>query len=507
MKRLSLVIFALTLALAPLPPELARPARATQVAGALDTAAVDRYVEAQLETLRIPGAALAVVDGGRVVHLRGFGRADGEGRPMTAQTPSLIGSLTKSFTAVAIMQLVEQGTVELDAPVQRYLPWFRVADPAASAEITVRHLLTHTGGLPTGDDTAVLSRADTGADAIERQVRSLAAVEPTAPAGSTWQYSNAGYATLGLIVETASGRSYEDYVRQQIFEPLGMGQSFASPEEARAYGLAEGHTYWFGQPRPTSLPYPRGLLPAGFLASSAEDMGRYMLLHLNGGHVGEARLLSPEGVAELHRPTVALDEGIWAGMGWAVGDMDGVRVLQHDGDVGNYRADMWLMPETGRGFVLLLNGSDPFQKSAARGLGQGVAAMLAGHEPQPVARNPLSLVLYGAVLGIAAAQLLGMARSVRTLRRWRATPPEPSFWRLLILPLAGNLLVALLFLALVPAALLGGSLSAAIFTAPDLGYTLAIVGALALVWAIARTALALRVSRRPAARASRLSAV
>src|SRR5512147_865422 len=110
--------------------------------------AIDHYIEQQMQHLHIPGAALAIVEGDQIVHLRGFGLACPNGAAPTPQTPFFIGSLTKSFTALAVMQLVEAGKVELDAPVQRYLPWFRVADLQASSQMTVRHLLNQTSGLP-----------------------------------------------------------------------------------------------------------------------------------------------------------------------------------------------------------------------------------------------------------------------------------------------------------------------------------------------------------------------
>lgn len=113
---------------------------------------IDAHVERQMERLNMPGVALAIVEGGKIVHLRGFGRVRPGGEAPTPQTPFAVGSLTKSFTALAVMQLVEAGKIDLDAPVQRYLPWFRVADLRASAQITVRHLLNHTSGLPTAPD-------------------------------------------------------------------------------------------------------------------------------------------------------------------------------------------------------------------------------------------------------------------------------------------------------------------------------------------------------------------
>src|SRR6266487_95078 len=124
-----------------------------------DIAKIDAYVSAQMQANHIPGVALGLVHNDQIVHLRGFGSADSTGRAVTPHTPFMIGSVSKSFTALAIMQLVEAGKVELDAPVQRYLPWFRVADPAASARITVRHLLYQTSGLPPSRCTTVSPRS------------------------------------------------------------------------------------------------------------------------------------------------------------------------------------------------------------------------------------------------------------------------------------------------------------------------------------------------------------
>ena len=138
-----------------------RSAWSASVKPALNRAAyeaIDAYIQEQMRRLNIPGASLAIIAGEQIVHLRGFGQARPGGKAPTAQTPFFIGSLTKSFTALAVMQLVEAGKIELDAPVQRYLPWFRVADPQASAQMTVRHLLNQTSGLPELPGRAVPGR-------------------------------------------------------------------------------------------------------------------------------------------------------------------------------------------------------------------------------------------------------------------------------------------------------------------------------------------------------------
>src|SRR5512136_1383352 len=139
--------------------------------------AIDAYVEGQMHRLHIPGVSLAIVEGDKIVHVRGFGRARPGGEAPTPQTPFFIGSVTKSITALAVMQLVETGKVELDAPVQRYLPWFRVADPQASAQITVRHLLHQTSGFSMMDGSITLADFDDRPDATERQARALASLK------------------------------------------------------------------------------------------------------------------------------------------------------------------------------------------------------------------------------------------------------------------------------------------------------------------------------------------
>jgi CubicO group peptidase (beta-lactamase class C family) len=131
--------------------------------GGPDLAAIDRYVRSEMDAQRIPGLALGIVHGDRIVHVQGFGQADKSGPGVTSQTPFLIGSVTKSFTTLAIMQLSEAGRVQLDAPVQRYLPWWRVADPDASTRVTVRHLLYQVSGLSKATGNAYATSGDTHA--------------------------------------------------------------------------------------------------------------------------------------------------------------------------------------------------------------------------------------------------------------------------------------------------------------------------------------------------------
>src|SRR5215212_8596203 len=151
-----------------------------------DFDAIDAYVQEQMQEMRIPGAALGIVKGDKIVHLEGFGNADDSGREVTPQTPFKIGSMSKSFTALATMQLVEDGKVDLDAPVQRYIPWFRVADPEASSRITVRHLLNQTSGIPTSAGLTYMHKGDSSNDALEKEVRAMSNVELTHTTGEVY---------------------------------------------------------------------------------------------------------------------------------------------------------------------------------------------------------------------------------------------------------------------------------------------------------------------------------
>src|SRR6266511_3023754 len=483
----------------------ATPATAPQASP--DFAAIDTYIEAQMHEQRIPGLALGIVQGDQIVHLTGFGVADETGRPVTTQTPFMICSSSKSFTALAIMQLVKAGKIELDTPVQRYLPWFRVANEDASAHITVRHLLNHTSGLPeTADvDVGLLTSTDTSASALEQPVRALTAVSLDRPVGATFAYVNANYVTLGLIVQAVSGQTYETYIQDHVFAPLDMRQSFTAKAAAQPHGLAMGYRYWFGRPFPADLPYNRSILPAGGLISSAEDMAHYLIAQLNQGRYGEASILSPKGVADMHAPAIRRRGDQFYGMGWYVVPVNGAPVIWHGGDGTNFHSTMILAPKGQWGVVLLenaqnvLDGGDRMHQTAF-----GVLSLLAGRQPPAAESNNVLQLILLVLVGITALMVIGMIRSIVVLRRWRTQPGcrphgrRGILWHV-VLPLVLHLALALLFLVGLPQVLFQSPLPPFFLWLPDYGYTLLIGGLLALVWAVVRTMLAYAALRTPVA--------
>ena len=433
-------------------PVLAKPVPE----GASDGASfeeIDAYVEEQMERLNMPGVSLAIVEGDEIVHLRGFGQARPGCEAPTPQTPFIIGSTTKSFTALAVMQLVEVGKIELDAPVQRYLPWFHVADPQASAQITVRHLLNQISGLPTLSGEIALADFDNSPDAAERQARALATLELTHPVGSAFEYSNTNYNLLGLIIEAASGESYEAYIKNHIFTPLEMRHSYTTRAEAVQNGLAVGYQYWFAIPFAVpNMPVPRGSLPAACLISSTEDMSHYLIAHLNEGRYGNVQILSPAGIDELYRG--AAEAGAMGvsvgqyGMGWFISEIGQTKLVWHSGTLPDFAAYMALLPEQKKGVVLLFNADHHWMNPVLSDFGVGVAALLAGEQPAPIPFvGMIPWALRGQLL-IPALQIASVVATLRLLRRWRQDPDSRlrggrKRGRYILLPLIPNLLIAL----------------------------------------------------------------
>jgi CubicO group peptidase (beta-lactamase class C family) len=377
----------------------------------LDAAAVDAFVKAQMKKHNLPGVAVAITQGEEIVYLKSFGTAGG-GRAMTPQTPLYIGSISKPFTALAVMQLVEQGKIDLNAPVQTYLPWFVVADAEASRTITIRNLLNHTSGLSDAGFDRVLPPDITR----EEAVRTLSEARLTAPVGNQTQYFNLNFTVLSLVVETVTGQSFEDYLQENIFDPLDMGHTYTSLQAAQAAGLAYGHTRYFGVVAPRKQEFRAAELGAGFLISSVEDMAHFMIAQYNDGQYEGTAVLSAQGVDAMHRRTNA--QGFAYGMGWFINEQDGYRRIEHGGSLEGFKSDLVFFPERQTGFVILINQGHLFDAFISRPqLTEGLAALLLGKTPNS---QGLSMNLLAVVLAAGFVVTVGlMVRSLRQLPKWK----------------------------------------------------------------------------------------
>lgn len=394
----------------------------------IDFQKIDQYITTQKSSARIPGLAVGIVRGDRILYLKGYGQADSSGRLITPQTPFIIGSVTKAFTALATMQLVEAGKLDLDTPVITYIPWFRVGDTDASTQITVRELLNQTSGIPQPQADQVVTVSD--ASALERNVRALADLQLLGPPGKSFAYSNGNYQTLGLLVQTVSDQSFENYVKEHVFAPLDMHNSFVSQDQAIQHGMAEGHTWWFGVPVAVTLPFNRGDLPAGFIFSSAEDMSHFVIAEMNGGQFRGSSVLSPKGIKLTQTEPVANTYG----MGWETVSLNGRTLINHDGGVPNFQASVFFDPETHVGVFIAANiesmvdafssphGADPSDGNTARAMAASILS-IATNQPLPE-QGPgnarLYLVLDLIVVLLTGLLVLWFARIPKRYRTWKA---------------------------------------------------------------------------------------
>jgi len=450
---------------------------------------IEAYFHGQMKELGMPGAALGIIKDDKVVHVATYGEADREEkRPVTATTPFKIGSTSKSFTALGVMQLVEEGKVDLDAPVQTYIPWFTAADAEASSRITVRHLLNQVSGFTTATGVDYMYTTDTSDDALEREVRASSEAELATPPGETWQYSNRNYTTLGFLIQMVSGQSYEDYMQQHVLEPLGMDRTYIRLEDAEANDLATGHQYWFGRPvAGGGLSNNRAITPTGLISSSVEDMSRYLIAHVNSGEYQGQRVLSEQGVAQLHKGVAVMGSGPSKyGMGWFETTVGETPMLIHNGDTGDFHTTMMIAPSNGYGVVVLMNGSNGHARADVPA--SGVMGMLMGAAAPalPSAFGELATMILLALAAAIVVQLAALIRSVVLIRRWQMYParrPRGTFRMVLRIWVPALLsLVWLLALTFVLPPML--SLPISHMVKWDFGWLAITSAAIALLWGV-----------------------
>ena len=350
------------------PDAVARPS--------FDTAQLDVFVEEMMDAYDIPGVGLAVVEDGEISYVRGYGVRDvTTGAPVTPDTQFAIGSTTKSFTSLGVMLLVEEGRVDLDAPITTYLPEFRLADPEATRTATVRNLLSHSTGM-VRTDASTFDTSITGADIIEAAATTPLVGQP----GEVFVYSNVNTIIAGELIERVTGTSWEDFTRERVLRPLGMTTTTLSVAElAQQPDFALPHVLdVLSGLQPTDFLTLGADAPAGAVNASAAEMARYVQFGVGDG----APLLSQANLSEMHTGQIAADDfnlpGIIAaqaqtvaeqpenipgslvtdaqyGFYWGVERFLGATLVQHGGNTTGFTANATLLPEDRSGVVVLAN--------------------------------------------------------------------------------------------------------------------------------------------------------
>jgi len=346
---------------------------------AADFSASDALMLRLMSTRNVPGAALALIKDGGVVLEKGYGFRDLDTHaPVTTATLFNIGSISKSFTALGVAQLVDQRKVDLDAPVIRYIPDLRLSDARAAQALTLRQLLSQTSGLPADEQWPPQVPPEREGIVSEFTRMPIAALP-----GTRFQYCSRCIVLAACVLERITGQSWEAYTRSQIFEPLGMTTASFGPlglEQAADRAQPYRHDVLLGQvPVPWSrLQYLEPLAPGGGIDASVDEMARYVLFQLDDGTMFGHRVLSTQMIAELHRPEIdvgadwrpsAPTENLHYALGWFSADIRGVHLVYHNGENPGFRAAVVLAPSRKAGVIVLTNGeSKSFIEMTTRSL-------------------------------------------------------------------------------------------------------------------------------------------
>jgi CubicO group peptidase (beta-lactamase class C family) len=324
-------------------------------------AGFDEIANKGLQGLNVPGAAVAIVVEDEVVLAKGYGFKDLENKaPMTPDTLLAIGSASKAFTVFALGTLVDTGKLDWDKPLRTYIPWFKLYDSFASERLTPRDAVTHRSGLPRHDlawyNNTTISREDL--------VRRLAYLKPTADLRAVWQYNNHMYLTAGYLLEVLTGKSWEEGIRAQVLDPLGMRRtnfSVADSQKDSDFSLP----YRENEGKLEKIPF-RSLTnmgPAGAINSSVNELTHWLLVHLNGGKYKDKQIINPQTIQDMHlahmptgeTPEIPEVTPADYGMGWFVDSYRGHGRVHHGGNIDGFSALVSMLPQERVGFVVLTN--------------------------------------------------------------------------------------------------------------------------------------------------------
>lgn len=304
-----------------------------------------------MKRFHVPGVVLGVQVGDEEM-TAGFGITSVENPlPVTPDTLFQIGSTTKTFTATLVMILVEKGKIELDAPVRKYLPDFKLRDESVAARVTLRHLLTHHGGWLGDyfDDTG------DGDDAVAKYVARMIELPQLTPLDTIYHYNNAGFAVAGRVSEVVTRKTYERALRELVLKPLGLRNTFIFPNDVMTRRFVVGHEVGEDDEPKVARPWPiaRSANPVGGISSTARDQLRYARFAMSDG----APILSRETMRMMQSPQkpAALDEHV--GLSWFMYDADGIRIVRHGGATHGQQSAFLFAPDKKFALTVLTNGS------------------------------------------------------------------------------------------------------------------------------------------------------
>jgi CubicO group peptidase (beta-lactamase class C family) len=355
-------------------------------AQSLNTLEIDRLVAESMKRHGVPGVGLAVVMNGKVVYTKGYGVRDTKtNAAVNADTLFAIGSVSKSFTSLGAMQLVDAGKLSLSTKVNAVLPNLKFSDASKGAQLNLENILSHSSGMDRADD---LWYFDKTVKTREDMLGTVAKIPFNEPIGTTWQYCNQNFVIAGAMLEKTTGKTWEDYTLQNIFAPLGMKRSvFETADAVKDGNYAQGFQLGLNGADPMPA-FDRMVIagPAGSIISSASEMAQYAALQLSNGVWNGKQLISKSSLEVMHSNHVVIPDSLLTvpgmafpnyGLGWFNEEYRGINMVEHGGNIDGFSAEVQLVPSRGLGVVILtnLNGANEFLNEVRLGVTERTLGM------------------------------------------------------------------------------------------------------------------------------------
>lgn len=310
------------------------------------------FIVDAMSASHVPGLAVILFDENGVTYEGAFGIADQEKTPVTLETPFQLASVSKSFTALVVVQLAAEGRLKLDDPIIKYLPYFRTLDNEAWQNVTIRHVLSHRSGVTTLDGNRLHDDSYSEADALQTAVKGLRKAKLTSIPGQRFEYSNANYMIAGALIESVTGQSFETAVRERIFKPLGMTDSFVHRPDRDGFKKAVGFRQWFGWPVAFPSTANRAWVAAGGITASARDLAKYVQAIAN----QDPRIVPSEFAKDIISPQGNdLNPQFGYGLGWMLDGQTEKTFVNHSGLSVGYASQAGFFPGDKRGGIVLTN--------------------------------------------------------------------------------------------------------------------------------------------------------
>lgn len=350
---------------------------------------IDTYINEAVEQSGIPGVEVTIIQDGVLKPSRSYGN-------LKADNIMPIGSISKPLTSYAIMKLVKDNKLKLDDKLSSYISELNLTYEGSKSDITIRQLLNHTSGLSTAEGRKLIGIND---NSVYRHAMRLSNAQLVHQPGTTFEYSNANYAILGALIEKVSNKSYADFLHKNVFMPLGMYNTSADISVTQSTNFASGYQSWFGLNVPSNIKFNPGGAPYGYVASTAHDLGTFLIAQLN---------TSDKLIRETQESSTVIDQAskTYYGLGWVLREQEGRNTILHAGDNADYSAFMQLDLNKGSGVVVMINRNHYLEPTYSIDIGLGILNIINNGKSGGIGGSGGMIRLIGAFVVLLSIALL-----------------------------------------------------------------------------------------------------